>query len=185
MNIKKAISFIAFGFLFTLVNINLTINNTPINITPDFIGWILLYLAYDKMGDYMKDKSYMKTISLVMIVLTGVTWLGSIVKPELDLSIIKTVANVISAVYMFILCTVLEKVAHDLGSVREGSIRTLKYINIAVEAMLVAVNFLARGENPDMGLIAGIVLVFGLVGIVAAIVTMFVLFGLNKEINAA
>ena len=48
MNIQKALTFIAFGFLFTLLNININ----SINFTPSFIGWILLFLAYDNLGTY-------------------------------------------------------------------------------------------------------------------------------------
>ena len=121
MDIKKAIKLIAFGFMFTLVDFNLTLNGTTINVTPDFIGWILMYLAYDKLGDYMNGKSYMKILSLVLIVLSGALWLGDIVKPDLNTSIIKTIANIASAVYMFVLCTVLEKLAHDLSQYRCGN----------------------------------------------------------------
>ena len=66
MNIKKGISYVAFGFLFTLVNFNLTINSVSICVTPDFIGWLLFFLAFDKLGTYISDKSYMKWNALVM-----------------------------------------------------------------------------------------------------------------------
>ena len=184
MNIKKAISLIAFGFMFTLVNLNLTLNGTTVNVTPNFVGWILMYLAYDKLGDYMKGKSYMKILSLVLIVLTGALWLGDIVKPDLDTSIIKTIANIASAVYMFVLCIVLENVARDFGSTRESTIRTLKYLNIGVEIMFVVIQVLYVLGFDNIGFIAIMVSTFGLIGIVAAVVTMFVLFGLNKEISS-
>ena len=74
----------------------------------------------------MNGKSYMKMLSLVVIVLSGALWLGDIVKPDLNTSIIKTIANIASAVYMFVLCTVLEKLARDFGSSRESTIRTLR-----------------------------------------------------------
>lgn len=45
MNLKKAISYAAFGFFFILVNINLTLSGGTINITPNFVGWILMIIA--------------------------------------------------------------------------------------------------------------------------------------------
>jgi len=60
MNVKKSLSLIAFAYFFTLVNLNLQSNGTSINIFPDFIGWILFFLAHDKLGSYMDGKKYMK-----------------------------------------------------------------------------------------------------------------------------
>ena len=49
MNIKKAISLAAFGFMFVLVDFNLTLDGHTICVTPDFVGWILFYLAYQQV----------------------------------------------------------------------------------------------------------------------------------------
>ena len=43
MDLRKGLSYVAFGFLFTLINFNLTVNGQAISITPNFIGWILFF----------------------------------------------------------------------------------------------------------------------------------------------
>ena len=66
LNLKKGLSFVAFGFFFTLINLNLTLNGAKLDVTPDFIGWILFFLAFDLLGTYVKDKLYLKWLSLVL-----------------------------------------------------------------------------------------------------------------------
>ena len=60
MNLRKGLTLIAFGFLFTLIDLNLTLNGKTLNVTPDFIGWILMYLAIDNLGDYADRKPILK-----------------------------------------------------------------------------------------------------------------------------
>ena len=48
------------GALFTLVNFNLTFGETSINVMPNFVGWIIVYLACGLLGDYIADKAYLK-----------------------------------------------------------------------------------------------------------------------------
>ena len=101
MNLKKALTFIAFGFLFTLVDLNLIVNGAQINFTPSFIGWILLFLAFDNLGDYVKDKIYLKWLSLILTVAYAVIWFLDFAKPELSTDLIKTPAAICSFCLMF------------------------------------------------------------------------------------
>ncbi|MBQ1521221.1 MAG: hypothetical protein IIZ74_00480 [Erysipelotrichaceae bacterium] len=183
MNIKKGISYVAFGFLFTLVNFNLTINSVSICVTPDFIGWLLFFLAFDKLGTYISDKSYMKWIALVMMIITGALWLGGIVKPDLDMDILKTIVTVCSCVYFFILFGVLEKIADDYHSAQKSTLGFLKYFNILISLGFVVTALI--GGMMQSELILGLSAVIGIVALVAAIVTAVVLFKLRKELNAA
>ena len=72
-SLKRGLSFVAFGFLFTLVNLNLTLNGTTVNVIPDFIGWALLFRAYDMLGHYMDGKNYLKWTFLILLILSAVT----------------------------------------------------------------------------------------------------------------
>lgn len=182
MDIKKGLSYVAFGFLFVLVNINLTLNGGTLNVMPDFVGWILFFLAFDLLGVYVSDKVYLKWIPLVLIILTGAIWLLSIVKPELDTSILSTIAAVISAVYMFILFGALEKIARDYGTKYESTIRTLKIINLVLYLFLaLSAIFFTMSKDASMALLF---MLLGVVALVAAIVTAVVLFRLRNEINS-
>ena len=180
MDIKKGLTYVAFGFLFTLVNFNLKYNGTAVNIVPDFVGWILFFLAYDKLGDYLKDKAYLKWMSLGLAIFTAVEWILAIVKPDLDLDIVKTVVDIVSMVYTFILFGALEKIAHDYNSDRESTIRILKYFNIVIYALFAVAALLSALVDEKYAVLA---LVFGLAALVAAIITCVVLFKLKKEIS--
>ncbi len=180
MNLKKGLSLVAFGFLFTLVNLNLTFNGSSVNIMPDFVGWILFFQAIDPLGDYAADKKYLKWAALVLAVFAAAFWLLEIAMPELDPGLMKTLVSVAEAVYMFLLFGVLEKIAHDYGSQREGSIRTLKILNLALFAGFVVIGLLAA-VNGSLAL-TGTAAVLGVAFLVAAIVTMVTLFKLKREI---
>lgn len=182
MDLKKGLSYVAFGFFFTLVNLNLTFSGTEINIFPDFIGWVLLFLAFDKLGTYVSDKKYLKWLSLIMVILSGAVWIYEIAKPELNIGIVRTVVTLLSAVYMFLLFDSLERIAGDHGSDKEDTIRMLKVINPILTIAFVVVGILA-GQNGS-SVLAGLAAILGLCALAAAIVTAVVLFRLRTDMNA-
>ena len=181
MDIKKGLSYVAFGFLFTLVNFNLTLNGGTVNVMPDFVGWILFFLAFDKLGTYISDKKYMKWISLILAVVTAALWILGMAKPELDVDVFNTLAAVVSAVYMFILFGVLENIARDYKSSRAETIRMLKILNLVlyVAFMVLALAYYFVKEDA----LAVITAFIGITMLVAAIFTAFVLFALRKEVK--
>ena len=182
-SIKKGIKLVAFAFLFTLVNLNLTINSVKINITPDFIGWILFTLAFDNLGEYAEDRKYLKYVSMVMIVLTGAQWILSIMNPDLEIGILNTVTSIISAVYMFMLMESLIRIADDIGSVRADTLRFLRWANPAVTVAigLVGLMFLNSQEVNTVNAVATILVM--VIGITVAIMTAVTLFRLYKDVR--
>lgn len=183
MNIKKGISYVAFGFLFTLINFNLNFDTVSICLTPDFIGWILFFLAFDQLGNYISDKPYMKWMALALVIVTGAIWLGEIVYPEIEMGILKTIVTVCQCVYMFILLGILEKIAEDYHSAQKDTLRFLKYFNVLISAGFVVTALIGGNTQSEAVLILSAVL--GIVALVAAIVTAVVLFKLNKELKTA
>ena len=181
MDVKKGLSYVAFGFLFTLVNINLSFNGTTVNIMPDFVGWILLFLAFDQLGSYMEEKSYLKWISLIMIILTAVRWVLDVFMTEINIDILSTVSAIISAVYMFMLFGVLEKIARDYGSQRESTLHMVKILNLALYIAFALLGLLTL-VTESMG-IGTLTLIVGIAALVTAIITLVTLFKLKKEIG--
>ncbi|MBR0462624.1 MAG: hypothetical protein IJJ00_07930 [Erysipelotrichaceae bacterium] len=179
--IKKGITLIAIGFLFTLININLTINTLKINITPDFIGWFLFFLAFDYLGEYGKGKEYIKWLSLCLAIAVTALWVLGIVMPELPIDIFKSVVSVLSAVYIFILFGILSKIAEDYGSNKAGTINVLKYLNIILVLLFAAAGTYAYYKESTVMIAAAAV--FGVCALVSAIVTCVTLFALRKDIK--
>ena len=176
MNLKKGLSFVAFGFFFTLVNVNLRLNGTAVNITPDFVGWILLFLAFDKLGDYVAGKVYIKWLSLLLIVMSAAEWIYEVVKPELDTGAVKTFNTVLGGIYMFLLLGVLAEIARDYSSPRAGILGVLRFLNPALLLGCVLTGI--------TGVSVGTTAVLGFAALAAAIVTMAVLFLLSREIGS-
>ena len=183
MDLRKGLSYTAFGFLFVLVNFNLTAGNRTVNIMPEFVGWILLTLAIDRLGKYTENRRYLKVIATVMLVYTAAEWLLNITRPGLNLSMFRTVANILGAVFDFVIFLSLEEIARDFGSPRESSIRTLRImmlvLNIAIVAIVPLYNVL------KLEIFALLFTVLGVVALVAAIVSLFVIFKLRSDINAS
>lgn len=179
MNIQRALSFIAFGFLFTLLNININ----SINFTPAFIGWILLFLAYDNLGTYTEGKVWLKWTSCALAVLSLAVWLLGITNPDFDARIVNSLISAVSAVYMYFLLGILEKVADDYGSAVSSKLHTVKVVNLVCVCVfeLISVQLNAM-KNPDTLIaVITVLLLFFILGI--AIYTMFLLFRLRKDIK--
>lgn len=182
--VKKGIKLVAFGFLFTLINLNLTINGVKINFTPDFIGWILFTMAFDNLGEYAEDRKYLKYVSMVMIVLSGARWILSIMQPELEIGILNSIESLISAVYMFMLMESLIRIADAVFSPRADTLRFLRWANPAVSVAAGLVTLLFATNNNEVNTFNAIATVLVMViGITVAIMTAVTLFKLNKDVR--
>ena len=180
-DIKKGITLIAVGFLFTLININLTINTLKINVTPDFVGWFLFFLAFDNLGDYGKGKEYIKWLSLCLAIAVTALWIIGIVMPEQPVDIFKTIVSVLSSIYIFILFGILAKIAEDYGSNKASTINFLKYLNIILILLFGAVAYF--GAYKQSNALLGTAAIFGVMALASAIFTCVTLFGLRKDIQ--
>ena len=129
----------------------------------------------------MEEKSYLKWISLIMIILTAVRWVMDIFMPEININILITVSAIISAVYMFMLFGVLEKIARDYGSQRESTLHMVKILNLALYIAFALLGLLTLvTESMEIGTLT---LIVGIAALVTAIITLVTLFKLKKEIG--
>lgn len=182
MDIKKALSYVAFGFLFTLINLNIIIGTVTINFTPDFIGWILFFLAFDKFGSYLEGKSYLKWISLCVAIVSAATWLLDLVMPQFDTGILNTIVSTVSVIYTFILFGTLVKIAEEYGSATAKTLNFLKYINVVLHIAFVVVGYTAALDTSNTALL-GAAAVIGALALVAAVFTCVTLFRLRKDVS--
>ena len=193
MDIKKGLSLVAFGFLFTLLTINLTLNGSALDVTPDFIGWFLLVLSFGKLGSYCEGKGYLKGIFIALMVITAGTWAYGIFKPELKLpSAVGTVVSFAEAVSMFIFFGILIRIAADISSPREGTLRTLRVLNLVFYLGASLIGFFVAVKYPGMstadlqGVQAVLVMLifgFAIALIVCAIATAVTLFKLRNDVS--
>ena len=103
----------------------------------------------------------------------------NIISPK-ELRYLDSAVRIVEDFSIFFVFGVLEEAARDIGSKREGKIELLKYISLAVHIVPDLMGMLYDKISPDTLAMA----VSGLwtVGIAAAIVSVFVLFGLRREV---
>ena len=176
-NIRRGLTFVAVGFLFTLVNV--TVNN--VNVTPNFVGWLLFFLAYPCLEKHAEGKEYLKWASLIIMIITLVRWVLDITHLVGDTSTLDTIVGIASEIFMFILFGILENVANYYNRADfAGKLRRLKYMNL-VFYIVFAVSVIVYSFNQST-LIAGIALISGLIELILAIIICVTLFKLDKEI---
>ncbi len=182
---KKGLLYAALGFMFVLVNINLQFDAKSVNITPDFIGFILLYLSLGYLGNYAADKGYLKWTAMILALCSAALWIFGLVS-DADVSVIRSLVSLVNAFFMFVYLGIIAQIAYDHQSVRADTLNMLRYVSAGVEVFLAVLSMtvsrfmIVDGRmNP-----AGVVLILfgGLVGLAAAVWTMFTLFGVRKEI---
>ena len=192
MNIKKALSYICWGLLITVLNINLNFSETSsLNILPSFIGWILIYLAQDMLGQYREKIENLKLIPIILAVLTGIQWvLHLMVMGTREFYPLSLAVNLLSAYYEFTLCGMMEDIAFDCDSPRGKTINTLKYVNLYCYLGMAFLGLLALFAPVEP--IAMLMFIVGIIALVSIIATIITFFGLrndyirweiNREIN--
>ena len=180
MSIKKGMSLIAFGFLFTLVNINLNFGDKSVNIIPDCVGWILLYLSLDEIGKYAEGKAYLKWCTLALTVITGARWIYDFIFPYNPLSVLSGIISVVEAITIFTLLGIVEKIAVDYGSRKAETIHILKYFSLAGIVIIGLVEIF--GTLANLRNLVLVVTALGVVMLVTAIIIAVTLFQIRKDI---
>ncbi|MBR1757853.1 MAG: hypothetical protein IJ744_03890 [Lachnospiraceae bacterium] len=185
MDIKKALSYIATGFLLILLDFNLNVNALSANILPDFVGWILIYLSVDLLGGYTEGKKYLKWMALVLAILNAILWVGPWFIPAEKLTILVVLSGVISAFVFFILLGTLIQVGEDISSAHTGTLKILRWFMLFIHLFSAAGSLVVKrmGESPVLisPTMIAISVVLSLAMLVAAIVALVVLFKLKKE----
>lgn len=134
-----------------------------VDVPPDFLGYILIFIALCKLGNYEKKLKYAKFVCIPLIVLSGVK-LGLSLLSALGAGEYRTVQNAVvyaTAVlllvfYIFLLLGIRDlAVSVELEKNARKSVRNLVII-VAFYVYTVIVNLYAHGIIPnDRGIGAG------------------------------
>ena len=193
MNLNKALSFLAYGFLLILININITVGELTVNLTPSFVGWFLMFLAYEPLGNYTRGNTLRKWVPLALAVIGAVMTVLTFFARQLTIdapalpAVISGLCSLASVVYMYLLFGTLEDVASDCHPALFGRIRILKYLTIALELAGLAATLYVyyMGASLPVTSYAMVAGVLGLVMLAVAVVTAVTLFQLRKKAMSA
>lgn len=183
MNIKKGIRLIALGFLFTLVNVNLTSGNTKINITPDFIGWIMIFFGCGMLGDYVKGKPWYKWGAFLLAILSAALWVTELIDFNLnfDVKYLEIGTTVATTLYILLILGLLQKIGKDYGSALTGNLGVLKIVYLVVYILFQAVSLFI--DTLPLEVLSIILTIAGGAALVTAIITCIILFRMSIEIE--
>ena len=187
MNLKKALTLIAWGFVLTIVSFNIKLGDLSVNILPDFIGWIMLIMAFDYLGHYGDEHGILKWYSIGLAVLSLGVWLMNFttIKEYGDvdaaLNVFNRIITLISGIYFFFLFGILEKICVDYGIPLENKIRNLKIANVVIFAILAILGLIV--EYISLEAATFILIITGIVNLVVVVITTMTLFKLKNAIK--
>lgn len=181
MKLRKGLSFVAFGFLFTLVDFNLEFSETvTVNLFPDFVGWLLFLLAWPLLTPYTDDQPVLRWLPLLMLVYTAVDWLAKLVGSPMQLGI-GLLPALLELVYLYLLFGCLIQIAKEHAPALEPRLGTLRILNLALAAAVYLLGLLAYAA--ESGLFGLLVVAGSVAALVAAVYTCVTLFQLRSTVG--
>lgn len=178
MNLRKGILYIIFGYIFIFLNLYLNIFGIKIDLLPNFVGWLLIFFAYNKLGNYVKDMKYLHYLPLIFIFLGIVCDILVMIMFEFYASIIGIVFGLLPIIYWINLFDVLLVIAEDKKSKQKISISTLKHLNITICIIAIILPII----NLFMPTLYATYILF-IIDLVIVIITIIVLSKLKKEVG--
>lgn len=178
MDLKKGILYITFGYIFIFLNFYLNISGIKIDLLPNFVGWLLLFFAYNKLGHYVKDMKYLHYLPLIFIFWGIVCDILVIIMFGFYALIIEIVFGLVSIIYWINLFYVLLVIAEEKKSNQKISINTLKYLNITICIISIILSIL----NLFVPILYATYILF-IIALVIVIITIIVLSKLKKEVG--
>lgn len=184
MKLRKGLSLVAFGFLFTLVNINLNFSESAsLNIFPDFLGWLFFLLAYPCLLPYTERQPLIRWLPLFMLVYTAIDWYANLAGTPLDVGILGIIPAALELAFLYLLFGCLIRVAEDHAPSLSPRLRSLRTLNLALAAGIYALTLLTYATQ--IGELLLLIGLCGLVALIVAIYTCFTLFKLRSSVAAA
>ena len=177
--LSKAVGQVAWGYIFIYFNINLG----PIDILPNFVGYIFILNSIDALAKEEKSTILLKPLIYVLIVWEVLKWINngfvSFTPSGYIYSLFNTIVVVVSLYYNFQLFTNLATIAEKNFCNEKESLLTLRTV---YTLLITAVSILGVIKiNEDIMTFISL----GLMAITAVIIisTSAVLFGFKKSIQ--
>lgn len=181
MKLNKGLRLIAIGFLFTLINLNITTQNHVINFTPDFVGWILICAGLGNMKNETGSSTLYQIVAIILAVASLGLWVAKLVFPKYDLSIYQSAAGLVSTLFIFALLSLLEKIARKYHSTHSNDLKILKFVYLIVYILFQATSL--TGQLLPIKVVMVVATIVALGALITAIATAIILFKLSFELD--
>ena len=175
-HVYRAINYIAFGFLFCVVNLNVTFTSFTINITPAWLGYILLYFGLSEIKEY--KYSWLRYFAIVLAVFDLVLWIVNLFNIA-NVEYVRVVLAILHAVFAYLLMGVIIEIAKIEGSAYVAKFQLMRLISTIAYILSTALILLAM-LNDKLAIAA---VIAGIIVLIAYIFTCILLFRFRKELK--
>ena len=189
----RALSKIAWGYVFLYFNLNLSFGGHQVNVLPDWVCYLNLWGAILLLEGSLRDLKLLKTFCIFLGAVSCGSWLGAIFGLEVPYALMlwSLLVTVTSLYFHFQMLTVLvqgvDSGLFGTGAVNAGlsnrlrACRNIQALLQTATALLVFLWDYRTGQSVSLeGLVGALVALLALVGIIMALVLVFALFKLKK-----
>ena len=173
MNHSKIFKNIAWGFL--LITFHITINQ--LDLLPDWLGYLLLFMAVKEMGSTLNDLKNLEISILIFLVYESLNWIFTLFGSPLNIPIITLLLNVLSIYIDYMILTNVIKLCIECGNHDEGEMTKLRDRYFVIDILctvLLFMNYLFLNE-----FISIIILIISIMNIVLRVLISIKLFQLS------
>ena len=169
----RAIKFIAWGYVLLYLDVNLA----TFNILPDWLGFLLIFLALPALADEVSSAALLRPFAILLAAWEGFEWLTKLIGASIgaDLSIPFLIINVIILYFHFQLLTDLAALSEKFDCPQTSKLLHLRTVNTLIATALALPLPWERAE----WLAIGALLVYGAIVIWICVV----LFGLKRSLT--
>ena len=189
----RALSKIAWGYVFLYFNLNLGFGGHQVNVLPDWVYYVQVWGAILLLEGVLRDLKLLKTFCIFLGAVSCGSWLGAIFGVELPHALVlwSLLVTVAGLYFHFQMLTVLiqgiQSGLFGMGAAGAGlanRLRACRNIQALLQTATALLVFLwdvpQTGSVSVEGLVGALVVLLALAGIIMALVLVFALFKLRR-----
>ncbi len=173
---STALKQIAWAHVFIVFNINLG----PIDILPNWVGYILILMALPALAEEEPSAMLIRPLGIILAIWEGIVWFYMFFNIQLDVPLVTVLSTVIGVYFHFQLLTNIASISENHDCPQTDRILTLRTIRtILITFFSLPIPWEA---NDGAGWFLGTIIL--IVHLVVTIWIVFVLFSLKKSLEA-
>ncbi len=122
--LRESLGLVAWSY----VLLHLDFNLGPINILPDWLGYLLILKALPALGEVIPAALLLRPLGTLLFAWDGILWFTTLLGKPLDFSLFATVAAAAGLYFHFQLLTNLAEIAGKYALEEERQLQTLRTV---------------------------------------------------------
>ena len=114
--IYKGINYTAIGLLFLVLSINVDFGVVRVNIIPDWVGFIFMFLALNEFENENHKHLLLKILSIIAALFAIVEWILDILNNPINVIQVSSLSSLIKLLEIFAVLGIVIRIAKALGS---------------------------------------------------------------------